>query len=77
MRVFVEGLPIPNTNEWWCPDDWTSNTLKESVVGIITSKLSDPSLFTLSFNGVDLIGDELLNSIANEMDIFNIRINGL
>lgn len=77
MRLFVDGLPIPNTNEWWCLDTWTVDNLKSSVVDIVTSKLSNPSLFTMSFNGIDLVGDELLSSVANELDTINIRINGL
>ena len=77
MRVFVEGLPIPNTGEWWAEDHWTVGDLKADVVKIITSKLSNPDAFTLSYDGVDLVDTDLLNSVVADDSIVTIRIIGL
>ena len=77
MKVYVDGLPIPNTNEWWCEEGWTVFDLKADVVKIMTSKMSNPDSFYMQYEGNTLQNEQLLSDILSEGDHVTIGIVGL
>jgi hypothetical protein len=34
VRIFIEGVYIPNTNEWWIDDTYTVSTLIAEVIKV-------------------------------------------
>ena len=51
MRIFIQGIYVPNTNEWWVDSGWTFADLRADVVKILTAKTGNPEGYDCLVDG--------------------------
>lgn len=66
MIVFIEGIYIPNTNEWWIGEDWTVQQLKEDVIKLATSKQGDPNDYDVFVKNKKLSNSKKVSSFVED-----------
>ena len=65
MYIVVEGLDIPNTNEWWPSDEWSFYDLRRDIVKILTNKTGSDEDYNI------LVDNYVVNYSDNVVDTLN------